>query len=301
MHGKSARTHNLNKGELRLKIAQECSAIHAGVLARMDEAYGFERARVVSASKRHMAEPSIENAIVAAACLHIQQHACDELHISSAHGELCESLFIFATALRAVDADTEFDVEHVLALQTEATVRVENMRVECRALLDAAYLQTRAALETRRFVHNYASLPKLLALAQGDLRGAVVEAGLSYECEKLFRDLLRDEFLTGALVMYQQHRRDRLARIGHSTWLLELCGSFGVCADIPESGPDKRIALLRKALCDSFNSAVEMRVKQKKRSCLLQTREVETRACTDVLSICCERMRKEIQALDRVV
>lgn len=300
MHGARSAANQFNKELVRQDVMKHSSPRQAHVLDLMYEAYGFSRAGVLQkASPRNMTEGAIFDSVVATACQHIQQHTHMELHIMSAHGELRECLHIFASALSAMDAEVEYDAERVAAIAKEAELRVESVFCRCKTLLDAACVEVRAGLEVRCFVHNYTTLPKLISLAQGCLGGVPVGSGKHYESHKLFVELCRLEFLGGALIMYQQHRKRRLATASNSTWLTELCASFSV-DDAPQSVSDRRIVQLRAAIVESFKRAVHMRTQHQMRVSLLRARVVETQASTDTLRVCCERIYKQIAALDRV-
>lgn len=299
-----------------MEVAANCSPTNARILARMDEAYGLERARVVLASPRKLTELGIFDAITTAACHNAQQSACGELQISAARGEFFECLHIFTAALRSVDKDATYDISRVAAVGKDALARVEAVRLKSKKLFDAACVQIRAALEGRRFVHEYNTLPKLFALAQGGLQVASIDAVQPYEHTKLFTDLVREDFLAGALVMYAQHRLERMTTQSNSSWLRESCFTFGVCDDEPKTDPracetipkpmkpktrvaglsssSRRITLLHMALLASFQRAVDRRTEHKRRKFLLQLRLADTRASTDIVLLECARLRKEI-------
>jgi len=289
-------------------VMRRCSPEHSREVGRMRECYHEERDRVRLGRMRG-SDAVINDIMGSHACALALAGVCQELRYLDASAEFAHCLQIFARGtpgiLRGIEAGT-FSRDAGGALCGDASLHgtMEQVRAvhrECAARCDAACASVQNALQCRRFLVAYNTLPQILALARGEPNRVVCMPATGLEAHRAFQMLLRDELLMGALLLYARHRRARAAAAAGSGWLVFLAEQLGVAptkgGGEQQGGGEQRLAALRAALREDFTSVVSARVNVYNRRFIMQQSVVRADASMAELREHCARMKRKIGAL----
>jgi len=247
---------------------------HSLELGRMQQTFHEERERL-RVGRCRASDAVINEMMGTQACALACASACTELRFRDAAAEFEHCLRILAhgtpAVLRGVEAGT-FSRDSSGACCGDATLQdtlqqVRAVQLQSAARCDAACAEVQRALQPRRFVSAYCTLPRVLALARGapDCAADVAPTGL--EGHRAFQAVLRDELVVGAMVLYARHRSARAARLADGEWVVFLARKLGVSS---QGGHEQRLALLRPALSEDFRSVVSDRLNAYNRRFILQ-------------------------------
>ena len=300
MTSKRARDHQHNKATLLLAITRQSNPEHARVVESMDEAYHEERERVLGQSKRKLTELAVFDILCKQTFAELVSHVLCEFHYYEALPELCECMRIFASALGNLDATVSPSSGDFATMRDGALVRVRAVVASGKTRAAVVDSDVRSKFQSRRFALKYNTLPKLVALAQGDVKSTIFDGGRTFDRDRLYNDLVREDLFVGALIVYERLRKARMLLVVGSDWVGFLSDKLGVCISTRIGADEQNIGALHAALERSFISAVHRRLNHFQRACIIRSRIVDAESSIREQKEENARLREQVRMMQAV-
>jgi hypothetical protein len=283
------------------EVMQRCSPEDSREVGRIQECYYEERDRIRIGRVRG-SDAVINEIMGAQACALACASVCQELRYVDASSEFAHCLQILARGtppiMHGIDAGN-FSRDAGGVLQGDASLQgtmeqMQTVQKQCAARCDAVCLSVQNALQCRRFLVAYNTLPQIVALGRGEPNRVVCMPPTGLEAHRAFHMLLRDELFMGALTLYARHRRTRAAAVAGSGWIAFLAQHLGVAL---HGGSDHRLAAMRVALRADFMSVVSTRVNVYNRRFIMTQSILRVDASMGELRKHCACVKRKIDAL----